>query len=55
MVPPNCPAKDESRWIECLEELSPGMPPPPFPGCVDTCTAIHSGRAHVRALRGACE
>jgi len=54
VLPRDCPAGDErggERWIECLED--PGAPlPPDFPKCVDTCTAIRSGRAHVRPLRG---
>ncbi len=53
VLPRDCPGGNElrgdARWIECLE---PGAPlPPDFPKCVDTCTAIRSGRAHVRPLR----
>lgn len=57
VVPRDCPPDDairgDARWIECLDELPPpGTPlPPDFPKCVDTCTAIRSGRAHVRPLR----
>lgn len=57
VLPRQCPSGNDSqgdaRWIECLDSPPmPGVPlPPDFPKCVDTCTAIRSGRAHVRPLR----
>jgi hypothetical protein len=43
----HCDPGDSRRWVECVP---PGAPLPPFPPpCIDTCTALMSGRPHIRA------
>jgi hypothetical protein len=42
-----CDPVDSRRWVECVP---PGAPLPPFPPpCIDTCTALMSGRPHIPA------
>jgi hypothetical protein len=43
----HCDPGDSRRWVECVP---PGAPLPPFPPpCIDTCTALMSGRPHIQA------
>lgn len=42
-----CDPGDPRRWVECVP---PGVPLPTFPPpCIDTCTALMSGRTHIPA------
>lgn len=42
-----CDPRDSRRWVECVP---PGTPIPTFPPpCIDTCTALMSGRTHIPA------